>query len=83
MIVEFAGGQLGSLSVSCASYLGSGHRIEFYGEDGALALYNPGPDYMGGFNLLHAAISISAYLRSAINRGAFTVRRASQSLQQR
>ena len=63
MIVEFAGGQLGSLSVSCASYLGSGHRIEFYGEDGALALYNPGPDYMRGFNLLHAKRPAAAMAR--------------------
>ena len=35
--------------MSCASYLGSGHRIEFFGEDGTLVLDNPGADYMRGF----------------------------------
>ena len=39
--------------MSCASYLGSGHRIEFYGEDGTLVLDNSGGDYMRGFRLLY------------------------------
>ena len=34
MATEFERGQLASLSMSCASYLGCGHRSEFYGEDG-------------------------------------------------
>jgi predicted dehydrogenase len=51
--IEFAAGQLASLSVSSASYLGGGHRLEFYGEDGTLVLHNPGPDYMRGFQLFH------------------------------
>ena len=37
--------------MSCASYLGIGHRIEFFGEDGTLVLHNPGADYMRGFEL--------------------------------
>ena len=53
MAIEFAAGQLASLSMSCASYLGSGHRIEFYGEDGTLVLDNPGGDYMRGFRLFY------------------------------
>ena len=53
MAVRFAAGPLASLSMSCASYLGIGHRIEFFGEDGTLALHNPGPDYMRGFELWH------------------------------
>ena len=53
MVIEFAAGQLASLSMSCASYLGSGHRIEFYGEDGTLVLDNPGGDYMRGFELIY------------------------------
>src|SRR5207342_3707159 len=53
MVIEFAAGQLASLSMSCASYLGSGHRIEFYGEDGTLVLDNSGGDYMRGFRLLY------------------------------
>ena len=44
----------GSLAVSSASYLGSGHRIEFYGEDGTLTLANRTTDTMRGFELMHA-----------------------------
>ena len=36
--------------MSSASYLGSGHRLEFYGEDGTLVLANPTTDYMRGFD---------------------------------
>jgi predicted dehydrogenase len=54
MAIVFGGGALGSISMSCASYLGGGHRLEFYGEQGTLVLVNPGPDYMRGFELLHA-----------------------------
>ena len=32
--LAFQSGAAGSLAMSCASYLGSGHRLEFYGEDG-------------------------------------------------
>ena len=49
--VMFRSGAAGRLAVSCASYLGSGHRIEFYGDDGALTLANATPDYMRGFQL--------------------------------
>ena len=51
---EFASGAALSLSMSAASYLGSGHRVEFYGEDGTLMLVNTGADYMRGFELLYA-----------------------------
>ena len=54
MALDFQSGALASLSMSCASYLGGGHRIEFYGEDGTLKLVNRGKDYMRGFELLHA-----------------------------
>jgi len=54
MALQFAAGPLVSLSMSCASYLGIGHRIEFFGEDGTLVLHNPGADYMRGFELWHA-----------------------------
>ena len=54
MALQFAPGPLASLSMSCASYLGIGHRIEFFGEDGTLVLHNPGADYMRGFELFHA-----------------------------
>jgi len=54
MALAFKSGPLVSLSMSCASYLGGGHKIEFFGEDGTLVLHNPGADYMRGFELLHA-----------------------------
>jgi len=47
----FASGAGGSLTVSSASYAGSGHRIEFYGEDGSLFLTNTTNDYLRGFEL--------------------------------
>jgi len=54
MALELQSGPLASLSMSCASFLGSGHRLEFYGEDGTLVLHNRGADYMRGFELFHA-----------------------------
>jgi len=63
MALEFAGGPLGSLSMSCASYLGSGHRVEFYGEDGTLMLVNSGADYMRGFELWHGKRPAAALTR--------------------
>ena len=44
-------GAVGSIVMSCAAYSGSGHRVEFYGEDGTLSLTNPTRDYMRGFEL--------------------------------
>ena len=41
LALAFASGAGGSLQMSCASFLGSGHRIEFYGDDGTLVLSNP------------------------------------------
>jgi len=54
MAMTFKSGAMASLSMSCASYLGSGHRIEFFGEDGTLILENRTADYMRGFELLYA-----------------------------
>ncbi len=54
MALDFENGTFASLSMSCASYLGGGHRVEFYGEDGTLKLINPNKDYMRGFELWHA-----------------------------
>lgn len=50
----FSSGASLSLSASAAAYLGSGHCIDFYGEDGTLVLANPTVDYMRGFTLSHA-----------------------------
>jgi predicted dehydrogenase len=54
LALTFASGASGGLCMSSGSYPGSGHRIEFYGEEGALSLLNDGPDHMRGFRLLHA-----------------------------
>jgi predicted dehydrogenase len=63
MAIQLAAGPLVSLSMSCASFLGAGHKIEFFGEDGTLVLHNPGADYMRGFDLLHAKRSATAIER--------------------
>jgi len=63
MAMRLAAGPLVSLSMSCASFLGAGHRIEFFGEDGTLVLHNPGADYMRGFELLYAKRSATAIER--------------------
>ncbi len=54
MAGRFEPGASYHLAISAACYLGSGHRIEFYGEEGSLALINGTADYMRGFNLFHA-----------------------------
>jgi len=51
MALRFESGLAASLSMSCASFAGLGHRIEFFGEDGTLVLHNPTADYMRGFEL--------------------------------
>ena len=67
MALEFQTGQLASLSMSCASYLGSGHRLEFYGEDGTLVLNNAQADYMRGFELFHARRPETAITRIGVD----------------
>lgn len=54
MALRYEAGPQVSLSMSCASYAGIGHRIEFFGEEGTLALHNPTADYMRGFDLTYA-----------------------------
>ncbi len=66
MSFGFAGGPVASLSMSCASYLGSGHRVECYGEDGTLVLSNTTSDYMRGFELWHARRPAAALERIAV-----------------
>lgn len=51
LALDFAHRGAGSLVMSAAAYCGSGHRIEFYGEDGTLVLDNTTADYMRGFRL--------------------------------
>jgi predicted dehydrogenase len=54
LALAFASGASGSLQMSSASFLGSGHRLEFYGDEGTVALINPTADYFRGFELRHA-----------------------------
>lgn len=54
--VEFVTGAVGNVFISCASFLGSGHRLEFYGTEGTLILYNSTKDYMRGFWVLGGQI---------------------------
>lgn len=66
MAFAFQSGAAGSLAMSCASYLGSGHRLEFYGDDGTLMLINDTSDYMRGFRLLHARRTAGALAPIAV-----------------
>jgi predicted dehydrogenase len=49
--VEFAAGFHGTVSVAADSFLGPGHRLEVYGDNGTLVLDNPTSDYARGFRL--------------------------------
>ena len=49
--LEFRTGLKVSLSVAADCPLGSGHRLEVYGDEGSLLLHNAGKDYVNGFQL--------------------------------
>ena len=66
MAMQFKSGALVTLSMSCSSFLGAGHRIEFFGKDGTLVLHNPGADYMRGFELFHTKRPAAALERIAV-----------------
>ncbi|TMJ39370.1 MAG: Gfo/Idh/MocA family oxidoreductase [Alphaproteobacteria bacterium] len=51
LALAFASGASGSLQISCTAVLGSGQRIEVYGEEGTLVLSNASADYFRGFEL--------------------------------
>jgi predicted dehydrogenase len=67
LTLDFDSGIPASVSVSCGSYLGPGHRLEFYGEDGTLVLENATSDYMRGFELRHARRPAAALTRIAVD----------------
>jgi predicted dehydrogenase len=67
MALDFESGALASLSMSCASFRGGGHRVELYGEDGTLMLINTGSDYMRGFELWHARRPAASLERIAVD----------------
>lgn len=49
--LDFESGLWLTMSVALNCPLGSGHRLEVYGADGALTLENTGADYVSGFRL--------------------------------
>jgi predicted dehydrogenase len=53
LCLETAAGIPVSLTVSSNAFLGSGHRLEFYGSQGTMVLNNPTSDYITGFQLFH------------------------------
>ena len=50
--LEMESGVPVSLVVCSHAFLGNGHRVEFFGQDGTFALDNPTNDYVSGFRLL-------------------------------
>ena len=61
--VRFAHGLAGVVSVSNHAFMGSGHRITFYGDDATLVLENTTKDYMSGFTVRYAEREPDAALR--------------------
>jgi predicted dehydrogenase len=57
LALQFESGASGTVSVSSAAFPGSGHKVEFYGETGAVWLENTTQDYVRGFRLLHGTRS--------------------------
>jgi predicted dehydrogenase len=49
--LEFKTGVPATISIAADAFLGSGHRLEAYGDDGTLVLENHGPDYVDGFTV--------------------------------
>lgn len=49
--LEFGSGVPGALSVAADAFLGPGHRLEIYGDQGTLVLENRTADYARGFQL--------------------------------
>lgn len=50
-VVELENGATGTISVSADAFLGSGHVVEIFGENGTVVLRNTGLDYVGGFDV--------------------------------
>jgi predicted dehydrogenase len=51
LVLDLESGATAMLCVSVHSFAGSGHRVEFYGDDGTMVLDNPTADYVHGFTL--------------------------------
>jgi predicted dehydrogenase len=53
--LDFACGLPVSVAVATDAHLGSGHRLELYGDDGTLVLENQTRDHVNGFRLWHGS----------------------------
>lgn len=51
---KHANGVVSSVTSSVTAYMGSGHRLEFYGDQGTILLENRAPGYRQGYRILHA-----------------------------
>jgi len=50
-VVEIESGIRGAISVCTDAFLGSGHVVEIFGENGTVVLRNAGVDYVAGFDV--------------------------------
>lgn len=62
----FENGASYTFSMNAGAYLGTGHRLEFYGEDGTIVLENRTADHARGFTLHHARRPATALERIAV-----------------
>ena len=72
-VATLESGMTGPISVATDAYLGSGHRLEVFGESGTLVLQNTSADYVGGFELYagtRASGRLEALVRSQGGDGA-------------
>ncbi|HLB41680.1 MAG TPA: Gfo/Idh/MocA family oxidoreductase [Gammaproteobacteria bacterium] len=51
-IIKFKSNLVMSICIGSASYCGSGHCLEIYGEQGSFQLINEGSDFSGGYNFI-------------------------------
>lgn len=61
--VTFADGLTGVIAVSNHAFMGSGHRVTFYGDAATLVLENTTSDYMHGFTVRYGERAVDAALR--------------------
>ena len=64
-VVRLESGVTGTLSVSTDAFLGSGHIVEIYGDEGTLVLRNSAADYVTGFGL-HLGTRVSGALECVL-----------------
>jgi predicted dehydrogenase len=68
MCLELDAGAAASLSISTHAFLGTGHRVELYGDAGAIVLENSASDYAAGFRLLMGTRESNRLEEVTVNR---------------